>query len=99
LLGSPAAERFRFDSYNREVARGWESKSVEAQQAEAGSQPAELRAKMSPEEAQLFRARENLRLARERVFKQLAACTNPRYRQVLENALADLDRKLGQFER
>ena len=99
MLGSPSAERFRFDSYNRDVARGWESKSVEAQQAEARSQPEELRQKMSPEEAQLFRAKENLRLARERVFKQLEACTNAQYRQVLENALADLDRKLGQFQR
>ena len=98
-MDSPPAERFRFNSYNRDVARGWESKSVEAQQAEARSQPGELRQKMGPEEAQLFRAKENLRLARERVSKQLAACTNPHYRQVLKNALADLDRKLGQFER
>lgn len=52
---------------------------------------------MSRQEAQLSRDKENLRLARERVLKQLEATTNPHYRQLLQNALADLDRKLGQF--
>lgn len=99
LSGSFPAQTVSFHNYNSDVARGWESKSVEAQQAEARSQPAELRQKMSPEEAQLSRAKENLRLGRERVFKQLEECTNPHYRQVLENALADLDRKLGRFQR
>jgi len=76
------------------MARGWESKSVEAQQAEASEKPAQLHPPMSAEEAARWREKESLRLARQRVLQQLEASQNPRHRKVLEDSLADLDEKL-----
>lgn len=81
--------------YNGLMARGWESKSVEAQQAEASEESAKLPPPMSPEEATRFREREGLRLARQRVLQQLEASTNPRHRKLLQDSLADLDEKLS----
>jgi hypothetical protein len=77
------------------VARGWESKAVEAQQAEAGEKTSRSRKKMTAAEAAAFREKESLQLSRQRVLQQLAASSNPRHRQLLEQALADLEKKLG----
>jgi len=82
-------------TYNQTVARGWESKSVEAQQAEAGEKSANTRPVMSAQEAAVWREKESIRLSRQRVLQQLEASTNPRHRKLLEDALADLDAKLG----
>jgi len=68
---------------------------VEAQQAEANDKSAKLRPAMSADEAARWRERESLRLARQRVLEQLEASQNPRHRKLLEDALADLDEKLG----
>lgn len=76
------------------MARGWESKSVEAQQAEASDKSANDRPRMSAEEAARWREKENLRLSRQRVLQELAASQNPRHRKLLEDSLADLDEKL-----
>ena len=85
----------RFESYyNDGVARGWESKSVENQQADASQKPAPGRPRLSAEEAAHWRELEDLRLSRQRVLQQLEASQNPRHRQLLEEALADLDEKL-----
>ena len=73
------------------MARGWESKSVEAQQAEAGEKSAKPRVKMSPEQAAVVREREKLRLARQTVLQQLQAASHERHREQLKKALADLD--------
>jgi len=80
------------------MARGWESKSVEAQQAEATEQQSEKHPKLSQEEAARRRERENLRLSRQRVLKQIETSRNQRHRQLLQNALADLDEKLEKLE-
>lgn len=85
------------ENYNHGVARGWESKSVEAQQAEAGEKTPPAHSKLSAEEAVVFRQRESLRLARQRVLQQVERSTNPRHRQLLQNALADLDEKLSKL--
>jgi hypothetical protein len=82
------------DQYNRTVARGWESKSVEAQQAEASDRSAEPRPKLSPEAAARSRERESLRLSRQQVLQRLEDTQNPRHRKLLQNALGDLDEKL-----
>ena len=79
------------------MARGWESKSVEAQQAEASEATAKPRLKLTPEAAARRRDEENLRLSRQSVLQQLEKTQNPRHRQLLENTLADLDRKLNRF--
>jgi hypothetical protein len=80
------------------MARGWESKSVEAQQAEAIEESGKPRVKLTPEAAARSRERETLRLARHRVVQQLEQSQNPRHRKLLQDTLADLDQKLSSFE-
>jgi hypothetical protein len=85
-------------AYTERVARGWESKSVEAQQSEAAAESTSPRLKMSPEQAARFREKENLRLARRRILQQFEASDNPRHRKILETALADLDERLRKLD-
>ena len=80
------------------MARGWESKSVEAQQAEATEKSSKPRVRLTPEAAARSRERENLRLSRQRVLQQLDQAQNPRHRELLEATLNDLDQKLSHFE-
>ncbi len=77
------------------MARGWESKSVEQQQAEMSEQRRTVRAPISPDEQQRNRKLEGLLLSRERLTQQLLAATNPRHRQMLEQAIAELDSQLS----
>ena len=70
---------------------------MEAQQAEAGEKSSQPRPNLSAEEAVVFRAKENLRLARQRVLQQLATSPNERHRKLMQDALADLDEKLSQM--
>jgi hypothetical protein len=67
---------------------------VEAQQAEASDKSNQSRPRMNPEEAARWRERESLRLSRQRVLQQLEVSQNPRHRKQMEEALAELDRKL-----
>ncbi len=76
------------------MARGWESKSVEAQQAEASEKSAKGRQKLSPEAVALARERDVLVLSRKRVLQQMEAVRDSRHQQVLKEALADLDMRL-----
>jgi hypothetical protein len=76
------------------MARGWESKSVEDQQAEAAQRPAAPHARLTPEQAAGHRAREVLRMARLGVLKQLESASSPRYRTLLQDSLKQLDSKL-----
>jgi hypothetical protein len=80
------------------VARGWESKSVEEQQAVAGETPKKSQPRLSAKEAAMMREKENLRLARQRVLQQMEASTNPLHRKVFQDALVDLDAKLRHLE-
>jgi len=86
------------ENYNPSVARGWESKSVEAQQAEARDGAVPSRPRLSAEEAARWREKEMLHLARQRVLQQLQANPNPRYRKLLQDSLNDLDTRLRQME-
>ena len=70
---------------------------MEAQQADANEKPAQGRRRLSAEEAARWRERESLGLSRQRVLQQLEASPNPRHRKLLEEALADLDEKLGKL--
>lgn len=79
------------------MARGWESKSVEAQQADASDKSDKAKVKLSPEAAARVRERETLTLSRKRVLQQLGSAQNPRHRQLLQDELADLDRKLSRL--
>lgn len=79
------------------MARGWESKSVEAQQSEASEKSSTPRINLTPEAAARHREQETLRLSRQSVVHQLEKTTNPRHRKLLEETLADLDKKLNRF--
>jgi hypothetical protein len=83
--------------YNFSVARGWESKSVEEQQAQALSPPGPAPPPLTPAQIATQRQRKGLLLSRQHVLQQLEAAQNPRHRQVLQNALADLDAQLARL--
>jgi len=80
------------------MARGWESKSVESQIESAVSRKqSPNQADRSPAELAALREREGLELSRVRVLHQMETCENPRYRMILDKALADLDSRLAKF--
>jgi len=85
----------REPAYNLSVARGWESKAVEAQQAEASEKPGTRRPPMTPAEAARQREVEGLRLSRRRIVQELSAQQDSRHRKMLEEALAHLERKIA----
>ena len=77
------------------MARGWESKAVEAQMeaATAGSQPKPTSTE-TPEQTRRRQERSSLELSRTRVLKDIETSTNTRYRAILEAALRHLDDKI-----
>jgi hypothetical protein len=80
------------------MARGWESKFIEAQQAEAEKKSGPPKLKLTAEAGARQRERETLRLSRQRVLEQLAGSQNPRHRRLLEQELAALEEKIERFE-
>jgi hypothetical protein len=76
------------------MARGWESKSVEAQQEDAAGRTAPEKPRLTREAAGRLREKENLRLALQSVVQQLERSHDARHRAMLEQALADLERKM-----
>jgi hypothetical protein len=76
------------------MARGWESKSVEAQQDEAAANHDPGKPRLTREAAARLRQKESLRLSLQRVVRELELSRNPQHRAMLENARADLERKL-----
>jgi hypothetical protein len=87
------------EAYNESMARGWESKSVEAQidmaNAIGATAPAQ---RLSPKALEQIRKRESLTLSRTRVVREMESAQNPRYKAVLSKALADLDAQLKTLE-
>jgi hypothetical protein len=83
--------------YNFSVARGWESKSVEEQQAEAVSSPGPAPPLLTPAQIASQRQRQGLLLSRQHVLQQLEAAQNPRHRELLQRALANLDAQLARL--
>lgn len=76
------------------MARGWESKAVEAQQDEAQA-PRTVKARLSPEEMARQAQRSTLMLARTRALADLQMACAPAHRAMLEQALADLDQRIA----
>jgi hypothetical protein len=76
------------------MARGWESKSVEQQMESAESEKESVlpRSERSPE---TVRKIQGLHLARQQVLQQLENASHERHKQMLQAALAELDRKLA----
>ena len=82
------------------MARGWESKSVESQIESAESRKQDrLRQKLSPEQQEELSQRRLLELSRVRLQHQIQESTNERYRQMLTQALVDIDNKLVELDR
>jgi hypothetical protein len=76
------------------MSRGWESKNVEEQQAQAAA-PKLDRAALHALEAERTRQRQDLELQRERVLSERTS--NPNRRKALANALADIEEKLAEL--
>jgi hypothetical protein len=77
------------------MARGWESKSVEAQIDAAEEHRSSIRREaMNPKQLESIRRKETLLLSRTRVVREISQVQNPRYRAVLSKALAELDAQL-----
>jgi hypothetical protein len=86
------------------MSRGWESKSVEQQQAEQQAQqlsdtnnvaPKENAADAQLQEAERKRKVQALQLQRERVLSERTS--SPHRRTALTNALADIEEKLAEL--
>ena len=79
------------------MARGWESKSVEAQQ-DAASVPQQKGPPVTRDQAARNAERATLMLARIRALADLQMACAPAHRAMLEQAVADLDRRLAMLE-
>jgi hypothetical protein len=79
------------------MARGWESKAVEAQQ-DAAAAPRTQGHGVTREEAARKAERATLMLARTRALADLQAACVPAHRAMLEQAVADLDRRLAALD-
>jgi hypothetical protein len=81
------------------MARGWESKSIEAQQEEAGRTERRRdgrtqKAELGPEERRKAERRRTLELAKTRVTDELARARAPAHCQMLEQALEAIEAQL-----
>jgi hypothetical protein len=81
------------------MARGWESKSIEAQQEEAartargqGSRP------LTPSERTALERRRTLELARARTLADLAASTVEAHRAMLRRSLEAIEEQIRRLE-
>jgi hypothetical protein len=79
------------------MARGWESKAVEEQQAEARAATSASKVRLTPEQAAKRKQEQGLLLSRNHVLQQLGAAQNPLHRKMLEAALNDLDAQLARL--
>jgi hypothetical protein len=77
------------------VARGWESKAIEAQQQERQASSGGARAAAStPEDLQRRERRRSLELARARMVGDLERSRAAAHRSMIERAIEHLDRQL-----
>jgi hypothetical protein len=78
------------------MARGWESKDVEAQ-VESKESPKTSVGREAKSDQQQRREQDikQLRLSRTRIANDLATATHPNHRKSLEAALAHLDKKIS----
>jgi hypothetical protein len=76
------------------VARGWESKNVEAQQADREQSASAKAGPVSAEEAAKQARRKTLELTRSRALADLATARTAAHRQMLEAAIRTLDEQL-----
>lgn len=79
------------------MARGWDSKSVEAQIEDSASSISDRyeRNNPSPEEVQEQMKKAALLLSRKQVVQQLQSSSNERYSELLRRSLVELDSQIG----
>jgi hypothetical protein len=80
------------------MARGWESKSVEAQIEEKEQIIAQPMKTRTPDQVQHIIEKRTLELARTKVAHELASSQNPRYTQMLQRSLSELDKKIAAID-
>lgn len=86
------------ERYNKTMARGWESKAVEAQLEESEYEPAlNPDQKISAEEKQSIFKKKDLMLSRKRVLQQMELSPSERYSELLRRTLAGLDAELAEL--
>jgi hypothetical protein len=76
------------------MARGWASKSAVIRADGAELRP-EAHNTPDPATLDLIRKKESILLSRTRIVTELKSAQNPRYIQLLNRALADLDSRLS----
>ena len=84
------------------MARGWESKAVEAQVEAAEERARQLerraQAELSPEERARVERLESLKLSRARTLDQLERATRPAHREMLQRTLRSLEREIEEVD-
>lgn len=78
------------------MARGWESKGVEAQQDEA-SRTLVRKPTLTAEQQAVAERRATLELTRARAAADLNRATAPQHRRMLEQAITTIDEQLAQL--
>lgn len=78
------------------MARGWESKSVEAQ-IETVRAPRQRKGELSREQMDAVRKVDALLLHRTRVLRDLESCREARYEKTLRDGLAYLENQLTEL--
>ncbi len=87
-------------AHNKDMARGWESKSVESQmEAVETKRSASQPVARTVEQVRVDRERESLQMSRKRVLHDIETATHARYRSQLEAALRYLDSRLKELDR
>ncbi len=82
------------------MARGWESKSIEAQIETAMAQDVDERKdRLSVVEMVRLKKKEGLFLSRTRISNEIKTARNARYREMLELTLSHLDQELAALEK
>jgi hypothetical protein len=81
------------------MARGWESKAVEAdiETAESAAKD-DGKERLSSAQIEVLRRREGLLLSRSRVLQDLETTRNERYRKMRQETLAHLEAELAKLE-
>jgi len=85
----------RYFAYNLNMARGWESKSVEQQIEDSLMESNQSSSFNSPSEFELRQKREGLLLQRSRILQEMDSARNPRYQELLKQMLQHIDSQLS----
>ena len=81
------------------MARGWESKSVEEQISQAEKPSSTPKPQKTPEQIRAGQERNSLELTLAKIRSDLSRATNDRHREMLENALKELQSRIDSLIR